>query len=75
MKDHPREFNDFYVSMVRSGEAAAISTRYSFTLAEFLERQRRLKDKVSSAMTYPVIMMFTHRGHGRPSDDHRGATS
>lgn len=62
LKDHPREFNDFYVSMVRSGEAAGNLDSVLFTLAEFLERQRRLKDKVASAMTYPVIMMFITAG-------------
>jgi len=62
LKEHPREFNDFYVSMVRSGEAAGNLDTVLFTLADFLERQRRLKDKVSSAMTYPVIMMFITAG-------------
>lgn len=62
LKDHPREFNDFYVSMVRSGETAGNLDSVLFTLAEFLERQRRLKDKVASAMTYPIIMMFITAG-------------
>jgi len=59
---HPREFNEFYVSMVRSGEASGNLDTVLFSLADFLERQQKLKDKVSSAMTYPVIMVFITSG-------------
>ncbi|PKN48006.1 MAG: type II secretion system protein GspF [Deltaproteobacteria bacterium HGW-Deltaproteobacteria-17] len=59
---HPKEFNVFYVSMVRSGEASGNLDTVLFSLAEYLERQQKLKDKVSSAMTYPVIMVFITSG-------------
>jgi general secretion pathway protein F len=59
---HPREFNEFFVSMVRSGEASGNLDSVLFQLADFLERQQKLKDKVSSAMTYPVIMFFITAG-------------
>ncbi|MBU1221776.1 type II secretion system inner membrane protein GspF [Myxococcota bacterium] len=53
---HPKEFNEFYVSMVRSGEAAGNLDEVLRTLAEFLEKQKKLKDKIKSAMTYPMVM-------------------
>jgi len=59
---HPREFDEFFVSMVRSGEAAGNLDEVLFQLAGFLERQQKLKDKVSGAMTYPVIMVFITAG-------------
>jgi len=59
---HPREFNEFYVSMVRSGEASGNLDSVLFTLATFLERQQKLKDKVSGAMTYPIIMVIITSG-------------
>jgi general secretion pathway protein F len=48
--------------MVRSGEAAGNLDEVLIQLAEFLERQQKLKDKVSGAMTYPVIMVFITAG-------------
>ncbi len=59
---HPREFDEFFVSMVRSGEASGNLDSVLLQLADFLERQQKLKDKVSSAMTYPVIMFFITAG-------------
>lgn len=53
---HPKEFNEFYVSMVRSGEAAGNLDEVLSTLADFLEKQKKLKDKIKSAMTYPMVM-------------------
>ncbi len=59
---HPREFDEFFVSMVRSGEAAGNLDEVLFQLAGFLERNQKLKDKVSGAMTYPIIMVFITAG-------------
>ena len=60
--EHPKEFDEFYVSMVRSGEASGNLDEVLFSLADFLERQQKLRNKVSSAMTYPVIMVFITAG-------------
>ncbi|MBN2724130.1 MAG: type II secretion system inner membrane protein GspF [Deltaproteobacteria bacterium] len=56
LSKHPKEFNQFYVSMVRSGEAAGNLDEVLRTLSEFLEKQKKLKDKIRSAMTYPMVM-------------------
>jgi general secretion pathway protein F len=48
--------------MVRSGEASGNLDSVLFTLATFLERQQKLKDKVSGAMTYPIIMVIITSG-------------
>ncbi len=62
LKPYPREFNDFYISMVRSGEASGNLDDVLFSLADFLERQQKLRNKVSAAMTYPIIMVFITAG-------------
>lgn len=54
---HPQYFNELYVNMVKAGEAAGNLDVVLTRLAEFVQAQRRLRDKVSAAMTYPVVMV------------------
>ena len=51
-------FNKLYCSLVKAGEAAGILDTILNKLAEFLEKQEKLKKQVKSAMTYPVIVVF-----------------
>ena len=54
---HPRVFNRLYVSMVKAGEAGRLLSEILDRLAGFLEASARLRKKVKSAMTYPVIVI------------------
>ena len=54
---HPRVFNRLYVSMVRAGETGGLLAEILDRLAGFLEASARLRKKVKSAMTYPVIVI------------------
>ncbi|MGF1657268.1 MAG: type II secretion system F family protein [Verrucomicrobiales bacterium] len=54
---HPKVFNRLYVSMVRAGESGGLLAEILDRLAGFLEATARLKRKVKSAMTYPVIVI------------------
>ncbi len=54
---HPRVFNRLYVSMVKAGEAGGLLSEILDRLAGFLEASARLRKKVKSAMTYPVIVI------------------
>ncbi len=49
-------FPDLYVSMVRAGEAAGALERVLERLADYLESQVRLRNKVSSILIYPAVM-------------------
>jgi len=51
-----RVFSPFYVSMVRAGEAAGALDLALARLAEFMERSRELRETVSNALIYPVIL-------------------
>lgn len=51
-------FNKLYCSLVRAGESAGILDTILNKLAEFLEKQEKLKKQVKSALTYPVIVLF-----------------
>ncbi len=54
---HPAVFNRLYVSMVKAGESGGLLSDILDRLAMFLESAARLKKKVKSAMTYPVIVL------------------
>lgn len=51
-------FDKLYCSLVRAGESAGILDTILNKLAEFLEKQEKLKKQVKSALTYPVIVLF-----------------
>jgi general secretion pathway protein F len=62
LQQHPKIFPELYTNMVRSGEAAGNLDAVLSRLAEFLDAQHQLRSKVSSAMTYPIIMMVLGSG-------------
>jgi type IV pilus assembly protein PilC len=51
-------FDKLYCSLVKAGEAAGILDTILNKLAEFLEKQEKLKKQVKGALTYPVIVVF-----------------
>ena len=54
---HPRVFNRLFISMVKAGEHGGLLAEILDRLAGFLEASARLRKKVKSAMTYPVIVI------------------
>lgn len=54
---HPSAFSSLYVNMVRVGEASGTLDRVLQSLAEFLERQAKVRNSVVGALTYPVLML------------------
>src|SRR5712664_4188556 len=54
---HPRVFNRLFVSMVKAGEAGGLLSEILDRLSGFLESSARLRKKIKSAMTYPVIVI------------------
>lgn len=51
-------FGDFYLNMVRSGEASGQLPTVLARLVEHMERLRALRDSVISATIYPAILLF-----------------
>jgi general secretion pathway protein F len=62
LKAHPRIFSDLYVNMVRAGEASGALDIVLLRLADYTEDYARLRDKVRSALTYPVLMAMVSGG-------------
>ena len=56
MGRHPKIFEDLYVNMIRAGEVSGNLDAVLFRLAEFLDAQNRLKQKIISALFYPIVM-------------------
>src|SRR4028118_719939 len=58
MAQHPRIFNKLYINMVKAGELGGVLELVLNRLAEFQEKAQRIKNKVVSALMYPVIVLF-----------------
>lgn len=55
---YPRVFSEFFVSMVRSGEASGKVAHALEALADHEERDAELVRKVRSALIYPAFIIF-----------------
>lgn len=54
---HPAVFSDFYINMIRAGEAGGVLEKVLVRLGGFLETSQELKEFVSSALVYPVFLL------------------
>lgn len=50
-------FSKFYINMIRAGEAGGSLGEVLTRLSDYLERSRELKDTISTALIYPVILL------------------
>ena len=57
LAQHRQLFGDFYINMVRSGEASGQMSAVLDRLVEHMERQRALRESVVSATIYPAILL------------------
>jgi MSHA biogenesis protein MshG len=58
MSPYPDVFSVFYVSLVRVGETSGQLEVVFRQLAGYLEREKKTRDQIKSAMRYPAIVMF-----------------
>jgi type IV pilus assembly protein PilC len=57
MAKFPKVFNNLYVAMVRSGETGGVLESVLDRLADTLEREVALRQRIKSAMTYPIVVL------------------
>lgn len=55
-RDFPEVFSPLYCNMIAAGEESGATEAVLLRLADFLESQMDLRNKVRSAMTYPIIL-------------------
>ncbi|RJQ53725.1 MAG: type II secretion system protein GspF [Nitrospiraceae bacterium] len=56
MQAYPEIFPDFYTGMISAGESSGALTEVLLKLADFLETEAGVKNKVQTALVYPVFM-------------------
>ncbi len=56
LADHPKVFDELYISMVRAGERTGSLAEVLRRLAEFKDDQVKLQGKILSALAYPALM-------------------
>ena len=58
----PTSFPPIYVAMIRAGEAGGALETVLGRLADFMEKEAKLKGKIKSAMAYPVVIVVVATG-------------
>lgn len=62
VSQHPNIFDNFFVNMVKAGEASGAMEAVLIRLAEFMEKAQRIRNKVKGAMIYPSVVLFVAIG-------------
>lgn len=57
LQAHPNVFPSFMINMVQVGEVSGTLDTIMISLAEFYEKENKLRRKIKSAMTYPIILL------------------
>lgn len=58
LKRHPKVFPPLFVSMIQVGETTGSLEQVFDQLANYLEREKDTRDRVKSALRYPIIVIF-----------------
>jgi general secretion pathway protein F len=56
LEAHPEAFPDYYTGMISAGETSGKLNEVLLKLADFLETEISLKNKVKTALVYPIFM-------------------
>lgn len=56
LEDYPRTFPGMYINMVQAGESSGTLDLVLLRLADILENQQLLQHRITTALTYPVLM-------------------
>jgi general secretion pathway protein F len=57
LAEHPNVFGELYCGMVRAGESSGALSLVLARLADYTESQMELRNRVTSAMVYPALML------------------
>ena len=57
LEKHPKVFDQIYVALIRSGEAAGVLDKILLRLADNLEKNSEFRRRIKGAMVYPIIVV------------------
>jgi type IV pilus assembly protein PilC len=57
MAKHPKVFQNLFIAMIRAGETGGVLDSVLLRLADNMEREVELRQRVKSAMTYPIVVL------------------
>lgn len=57
LEKHPDVFDQVYIALIRSGEAAGVLDKVLNRLADNLEKEKEFNGKVKGALIYPIIVV------------------
>ncbi len=57
LKKHPKVFDSLFVNLIAAGEVGGILDIILNRLANFMEKAQKLKNKIKSALTYPLAVI------------------
>lgn len=57
MAKHPQVFSELYISMVRAGEIGGVLDEILKKIADLMEKEFAIKQKIKSAMAYPSFVI------------------
>jgi len=59
---HPRIFSELFVALVQAGEVGGVLEHTLASIAENLDKEQELREKVKSAFVYPAVVMVVATG-------------
>lgn len=62
LREYPKVFSEVYVNMIRSGESSGTLDGVLLRLAELLENQGKIKNRIRAALAYPILMLIVGTG-------------
>src|SRR3954465_13923164 len=62
LSDHPKVFDTLYTQLVAAGESGGILDTILNRLAQYIEKNEKLKAKVKGAMVYPSVVLVVAVG-------------
>ena len=57
MERHPKVFSQFFIALMRAGEASGTVGQLLQRLSEYMEEERTTRKRLKGALTYPVMMI------------------
>lgn len=62
MRQHPKIFDDLYISLVEAGEAGGVLDQTLEVAADQFDKRAVLREQVKAALTYPILVIVASIG-------------